>query len=75
MFVGKPLWQQIPGANPENLREKQQFAIRHPAQLRLQLAHGTQTDIPAQQLQLLGEHRLSPTFPDAKFLNLGADYV
>jgi transcriptional regulator with XRE-family HTH domain len=75
VLVGKPLWQQIPRTNPENLRKEEQFAIRHPAELRLQLAHRTKADVPTQQLQLLRELALRPAFLNPELLDLGAYHV
>jgi hypothetical protein len=63
LLEGHPFWKQIIGRNTENFRQKQQFAVRNPAQLRFpSFRPKAKADAPAVQLQLLGEHGLRPCF-------------
>ena len=66
---------QIHDLDAENLGQKQQFAIRHPAELRFQLGQRFAADIPALDLQLGRECFLRAMFLDAKSPHLGADEI
>ena len=75
LFEREIFWQEITGRNTEDFCQKQQFAVRHAAQLRFELAHRAEADAPPLQLEFLGKDGLRPSPAIAELPHLGADHV
>ncbi len=75
LFEWQVFGQEIARVHTKNFCQKQEFAIRHPAQLRFELADRAEADAPALQLELLGKDSLRPSLAIAEFPHLGANHV